>query len=418
MTYGIVSACIVIRTRQCHAHQSPTIIWVPGDLPATAPADPEGEGVHLCGAIYLLSTNSSCQQNTVRCADATHEMSSSVLLPLLHYSALTPDYKTELLSAESHDSGRGSVMGGVCSRLFPWERMWCKSSLDRGAVKELQSKLELTSFVLTHCPEEELRHVLKERGAMEVQVGGRRMWSEGEERVWSGEWYRGVSGGCGRGVVKGVVMWSELEKGVIRGVMEGVARGGKVGEGVVRVVVRSESRIMEEWIYLTLSRALPAGIGKMKHLFEALGLLWGITNGGESMDYKAVLVMACELKQGPLDQNKDVVLMRPLRDMNFPKFVFEVFLGLIGDFFPGLDCPRVHYPKFNDAMEGVPSDGKHIQLPHRVGKIVQTMLKWLHLHDGGLNWKGLGCGIVCHCAGWCLWIQRSWDTSEWANVLS
>ncbi|KAL5463285.1 hypothetical protein EMCRGX_G032175 [Ephydatia muelleri] len=119
----------------------------------------------------------------------------------------------------------------------------------------------------------------------------------------------------------------------------------------------------------------------MKHLFEALGLLWGITNGGESMDYKintallvnhnifeAVLVMACELKQGPPGQNKDVVLMRPLRDMNFPKFVFEVFLGLIADFFPGLDCPRVHYPKFNDAMEGVPSDGKHIQLPHRVGK--------------------------------------------------
>ena len=32
--------------------------------------------------------------------------------------------------------------------------------------------------------------------------------------MWSGEWYRDVSGGCGRGVVKGVVMWSELEKGV------------------------------------------------------------------------------------------------------------------------------------------------------------------------------------------------------------
>ena len=42
----------------------------------------------------------------------------------------------------------------------------------QGQFKELQSKLELTSFVLTHCPEEELRHVLKERGAMEVQVGG------------------------------------------------------------------------------------------------------------------------------------------------------------------------------------------------------------------------------------------------------
>ena len=40
-----------------------TIIWVPGDLleePATAPADPEGEGVHLCGAIYLLSGTVVC----------------------------------------------------------------------------------------------------------------------------------------------------------------------------------------------------------------------------------------------------------------------------------------------------------------------------------------------------------------------
>eukprot|EP00731_Ephydatia_muelleri_P010388 Em0005g974a len=131
-------------------------------------------------------------------------------------------------------------------------------------------------------------------------------------------------------------------------------------------------------IYLTLSRALPCWYWKDEAPIRGFGPA-------------AVLVMACELKQGPPGQNKDVVLMRPLRDMNFPKFVFEVFLGLIGDFFPGLDCPRVHYPKFNDAMEGVPSDGKHIQLPHRVGKIVQTMLKWLHLHDGGLNWKGLGC---------------------------
>eukprot|EP00731_Ephydatia_muelleri_P034393 Em0057g25a len=107
-------------------------------------------------------------------------------------------------------------------------------------------------------------------------------------------------------------------------------------------------------IYLTLSRALPCWYWKDEAPIRGFGPA-------------AVLVMACELKQGPPGQNKDVVLMRPLRDMNFPKFVFEVFLGLIGDFFPGLDCPRVHYPKFNDAMEGVPSDGKHIQLPHRDG---------------------------------------------------
>ncbi|KAL5481459.1 hypothetical protein EMCRGX_G021620 [Ephydatia muelleri] len=62
----------------------------------------------------------------------------------------------------------------LCSQLmsaqFPpaWEV--CRKLAGQGQFKELQSKLELTSFVLTHRPEEELRHVMKERGAMEVQL--------------------------------------------------------------------------------------------------------------------------------------------------------------------------------------------------------------------------------------------------------
>ena len=39
---------------------------------------------------------------------------------------------------------------------------------------------------------------------------------------------------------------------------------------------------------------------------------------------KAVLVMAGALKRGAQDLPEDVVLMRALRDMNAPKFVFEV----------------------------------------------------------------------------------------------
>jgi dynein heavy chain len=38
------------------------------------------------------------------------------------------------------------------------------------------------------------------------------------------------------------------------------------------------------------------------------------------------------------------VLMRALRDMNMPKFIFEdvpLFKGLIGDLFPGLTADRV-----------------------------------------------------------------------------
>ena len=38
---------------------------------------------------------------------------------------------------------------------------------------------------------------------------------------------------------------------------------------------------------------------------------------------KSVLVMAGSLKRGSPDLNEDVVLMRALRDMNLPKFVFE-----------------------------------------------------------------------------------------------
>eukprot|EP00892_Ulva_mutabilis_P000668 jgi/Ulvmu1/10601/UM065_0057.1 len=69
---------------------------------------------------------------------------------------------------------------------------------------------------------------------------------------------------------------------------------------------------------------------------------------------KSVLVMAGSLKRGSPDMPESLVLMRALRDMNLPKFVFDdvpLFLGLIGDLFPGMDCPRVRYPAFNDQVE-------------------------------------------------------------------
>lgn len=53
---------------------------------------------------------------------------------------------------------------------------------------------------------------------------------------------------------------------------------------------------------------------------------------------KSVLVMAGSLKRGAPDMSEQLVLMRALRDMNLPKFVFDdvpLFLGLINDLFPG-----------------------------------------------------------------------------------
>ncbi|KAF5830619.1 hypothetical protein DUNSADRAFT_14266 [Dunaliella salina] len=69
---------------------------------------------------------------------------------------------------------------------------------------------------------------------------------------------------------------------------------------------------------------------------------------------KSVLVMAGSLKRGAPDMSEHLVLMRALRDMNLPKFVYDdvpLFLGLVNDLFPGMDCPRVRYPQFNDTVE-------------------------------------------------------------------
>ncbi|KFZ50352.1 Dynein heavy chain 10, axonemal, partial [Antrostomus carolinensis] len=98
---------------------------------------------------------------------------------------------------------------------------------------------------------------------------------------------------------------------------------------------------------------------------------------------KSVLVMAGELKRGSADLSEEVVLMRALRDMNLPKFVFEdvpLFLGLISDLFPGLDCPRVRYPNFNDAVEQVLKEGGYVVLPVQVDKVVQMYETMLTRH--------------------------------------
>ncbi|XP_026670097.1 dynein heavy chain 10, axonemal [Ceratina calcarata] len=89
---------------------------------------------------------------------------------------------------------------------------------------------------------------------------------------------------------------------------------------------------------------------------------------------KSVLNMAGQLKRTSGDLAEDVVLMRALRDMNLPKFIFDdvpLFLGLIGDLFPDLDCPRVHYPDFNEAVNHVLEEQGYTLLPIQIDKVVQ-----------------------------------------------
>ncbi|XP_028177563.1 dynein heavy chain 10, axonemal, partial [Ostrinia furnacalis] len=88
----------------------------------------------------------------------------------------------------------------------------------------------------------------------------------------------------------------------------------------------------------------------------------------------AVLRMAGKLRRDSPGLSEIMVLMRALRDMNYPKFVFEdvpLFLGLIKDLFPGLECPRVGYPEFNAAVIDVLETDGYIVLAHQVDKVVQ-----------------------------------------------
>ncbi len=80
---------------------------------------------------------------------------------------------------------------------------------------------------------------------------------------------------------------------------------------------------------------------------------------------KSVLVMAGSLKRENKDVKEDLVLMRALRDMNMPKFVFEdepLFLGLISDLFPSMDISRVAYEKYA-LVSKIISDNNLKELP-------------------------------------------------------
>lgn len=73
--------------------------------------------------------------------------------------------------------------------------------------------------------------------------------------------------------------------------------------------------------------------------------------------------------------------MRALRDMNLPKFVYEdvpLFLGLIGDLFPGLDCPQARYPGFSSAVEEALTDSRMVLVDSQIDKVCHPQS-----HDDG-----------------------------------
>ncbi|CAF4410577.1 unnamed protein product [Didymodactylos carnosus] len=89
---------------------------------------------------------------------------------------------------------------------------------------------------------------------------------------------------------------------------------------------------------------------------------------------KSVLVMADELKRSSAELPEDLVLMRALRDINMPNFVYEdvpLFQGLIADLFPGLKCERVTYSQFDKAVRDTITSMHNVIDEVQIDKVVQ-----------------------------------------------
>lgn len=55
--------------------------------------------------------------------------------------------------------------------------------------------------------------------------------------------------------------------------------------------------------------------------------------------------------------------------MNLPKFIYDdvsLFLGLIMDLFPGLECQRIAYPEFSRAVIGEIQKNSFIPMENQV----------------------------------------------------
>jgi dynein heavy chain len=74
---------------------------------------------------------------------------------------------------------------------------------------------------------------------------------------------------------------------------------------------------------------------------------------------KSVLVVAGSFRR--LEPNVDElgILLRALRDFNIPKIVaadYDIFFGLLGDLFPGIDVPRNRDMHFEGMIEKAVAD--------------------------------------------------------------
>jgi dynein heavy chain len=81
---------------------------------------------------------------------------------------------------------------------------------------------------------------------------------------------------------------------------------------------------------------------------------------------------------------EEVVLLRALRDMNLPKFIYDdvsLFLTLLNDLFPNIHCPQIRYEDLNRTIENVLISQQYILVPEQIDKIIQLYETMMTRHS-------------------------------------
>lgn len=156
----------------------------------------------------------------------------------------------------------------------------------------------------------------------------------------------------------------------------------------LKALFRPVTMVQPDLLLICENMLMSEGFTMAKVLAKKMTVLYKLSREQLSKQYhydfalraiKSVLVMAGQLKRAYADIREDIVLMRALRDMNMPKFVFDdvpLFHGLINDLFPGLKADRVGY---EDLKEKIIEEMKKNRYDHgekdkfddQVNKIIQ-----------------------------------------------
>eukprot|EP00466_Bigelowiella_natans_P011733 jgi/Bigna1/49976/estExt_Genewise1.C_620014 len=139
------------------------------------------------------------------------------------------------------------------------------------------------------------------------------------------------------------------------------------------------------------------GFNGARALAKKMTVLYSLAQGQLSKQHhydfglralKSVLVMAGQLKRATPEFAEDLVLMRALRDMNTPKFIFEdvpLFKGLLNDLFPGANLKRVVNKQLKEAVTtqlvaGLYKHDDDVVFTKQVDKVMQLYETMLTRH--------------------------------------